>query len=87
MKEYILINRVSANHDRTDAQKVNDAWKNVTQKWEEDGIFVSSFVFPGEGYIHLIWRTNALNGKETAQGSFLKFTAHTFKKLLSGKQC
>ena len=35
-------------------------------------------------HIHVIWRTNALNGKETAQGSFLKFTAHTFKKMLSG---
>ena len=35
-------------------------------------------------HIHLIWRTNALNGKETAQGSFLKFTAHEFKKMLAG---
>lgn len=33
-------------------------------------------------HIHLIWRTKELNGKETAQGSFLKFTAHEFKKLL-----
>ena len=33
-------------------------------------------------HIHLIWQTNALNGKETAQGSLLKFTAHTFKKML-----
>ena len=31
-------------------------------------------------HIHLIWRTNALNGKETAQASFLKYTAHQFKK-------
>jgi putative transposase len=35
-------------------------------------------------HIHLIWRTFALNGKETAQGSFLKFTAHEFKKMLTG---
>ena|SRR5665647_720488 len=33
-------------------------------------------------HIHLIWRTDSLNGKETAQGSFLKFTAHEFKKML-----
>ena len=32
--------------------------------------------------MHLILRTNALNGKETIQGSILKFTAHEFKKLL-----
>ena len=35
-------------------------------------------------HIHLIWRTNALNGKETEQASLLKFTAHTFKMMLSG---
>jgi REP element-mobilizing transposase RayT len=33
-------------------------------------------------HIHLIWRTNELNGKETAQGSFLKYTAHEFRKML-----
>ena len=34
-------------------------------------------------HIHLIWRTNEHNGKETAQASFLKFTAHEFKKMLT----
>ena len=33
-------------------------------------------------HIHLIWRIKELNGKETAQGSFLKYTAHEFKKML-----
>ena len=33
-------------------------------------------------HIHLIWRVKELNGKETAQGSFLKYTAHEFKKQL-----
>ena len=33
-------------------------------------------------HIHLIWRVNAMNGKETAQGSFLKYTAHEFRRLL-----
>jgi putative transposase len=33
-------------------------------------------------HIHLIWRQNNLNGKETAQGSFLKYTAHQFLKRL-----
>jgi len=31
----------------------------------------------------LIWKTNELNGKETAQGSFLKYTAHEFRKMAS----
>ncbi|WP_425392766.1 transposase [Ekhidna sp.] len=33
-------------------------------------------------HIHLIWRTNSSNGKETPFGSFLKYTAHEFKKML-----
>ncbi|MFT3946258.1 MAG: transposase [Agriterribacter sp.] len=33
-------------------------------------------------HIHVIWRINAMNGKETAQGSFLKYTAHEFRKYL-----
>lgn len=33
-------------------------------------------------HIHLIWKTNELNGKETAQGSFLKYTAHAFREVL-----
>ena len=34
-------------------------------------------------HTHLIWRINENNGKETAQGSFLKYTAHAFKKMLT----
>ncbi len=33
-------------------------------------------------HIHLIWRIKENNGKETTQGSFLKYTAHEFKKFL-----
>jgi REP element-mobilizing transposase RayT len=36
-------------------------------------------------HIHLIWRTKELNGKETAQGPFLKYTAHEFRKILYKK--
>ncbi len=34
-------------------------------------------------HIHLIWRMNESNGKESAHTSFLKHTAHVFKKKLS----
>lgn len=33
-------------------------------------------------HMHLIWRIIALNGKESPQGSLLKYTAHVFKKML-----
>jgi REP element-mobilizing transposase RayT len=33
-------------------------------------------------HIHLIWRILEMNGKENPASSFLKFTSHTFKKML-----
>ncbi|MES2647642.1 MAG: transposase [Bacteroidota bacterium] len=33
-------------------------------------------------HLHLIWRVNANNGRESPQGSLLKFTAHQFRKIL-----
>ena len=37
-------------------------------------------------HIHIIWQTLDSNGKETPQGSFLKYTAHAFKKYLAANQ-
>ncbi|WP_420317809.1 hypothetical protein [Ekhidna sp.] len=34
-------------------------------------------------HIHMIWRMNSSNGNETPFGSFLKYTAHEFKKMLN----
>jgi putative transposase len=33
-------------------------------------------------HVHITWQQNKLNGKETPQGSFLKYTAHEFLKKL-----
>ncbi len=33
-------------------------------------------------HIHLIWQQNATNGKETAKGSLLKYSAHVILKQL-----
>jgi putative transposase len=33
-------------------------------------------------HIHLIWRSKELNGKETGHGSYLKYPAHEFRKML-----
>jgi putative transposase len=49
---------------------------------EKEKIDVFGFVIM-PNHIHLIWRINENNGKETSQASFLKYTAHEFKKLLS----
>ncbi len=45
----------------------------------EGYITVYAFVIM-PNHIHIIWQQNKLNGKETAQGSFLKYTAHEFLK-------
>ncbi|CAN5532528.1 hypothetical protein BH10BAC3_BH10BAC3_39170 [soil metagenome] len=37
-------------------------------------------------HIHWMWTVNEKNGKESPQGSFLKFTGHRFRKLLSQTQ-
>lgn len=37
-------------------------------------------------HLHLIFRCNALNGKETPHASFLKFTAHAFKKKMESNE-
>ncbi|MEQ9422872.1 MAG: transposase [Cyclobacteriaceae bacterium] len=37
-------------------------------------------------HIHLIWRINNMNGKESPASSLLKFSAHQFKKMLSSHE-
>lgn len=59
-------------------QVIIDSLANMSERGLID---VFGFVIM-PNHIHLIWRTNKMNGKETAQGSFLKFTAHQFKRLL-----
>ena len=34
-------------------------------------------------HLHFIWKMNRLNGKESGQGSFLKYTAHMFLRKLT----
>ena len=65
---------------------LNDAYKKVIVDSldylvKAGKIDVFAFVIM-PNHIHLIWRIKEMNGKETPQGSFLKFTAHEFKKML-----
>lgn len=59
-------------------QVIVDSLANLSERGLID---VFAFVVM-PNHIHLIWCINKMNGKETAQGSLLKFTAHQFKKLL-----
>jgi putative transposase len=64
----------------------NHAYKDViinSMQWLSDAGSWEVFAFViMPNHMHSIIRTKALNGKETAQGSFLKYTAHEFKKRL-----
>lgn len=44
---------------------------------DEEKISVYGFVIM-PNHMHLIWKQNRLNGKETPKGSLLKYTAHVF---------
>jgi putative transposase len=59
-------------------QVVIDSLSHLTTTGKID---VFAFVIM-PNHIHLIWRIKELNGKEMPHVSFLKFTAHEFKKLL-----
>ena len=48
---------------------------------DENKVDVFAFIIM-PNHVHLIWRVNEPNGKESPHGSFLKYTAHIFKKML-----
>lgn len=73
-----------------------NGWKRLLEKDEYKEIVTDSLLYLGEKglahvfafvimphHIHLIWQTLGTNGRETVQGSFLKYTAHQFKKRLA----
>ena len=52
------------------------------KKLSDEGLItIYAFVLM-PNHVHIIWQQNKLNGKETPQGSFLKYTAHEFLKKL-----
>ncbi len=70
-------------------------WQNLLEPDDYKDIIINSLQFLSNqemidvftfvimpNHVHLIWRINKLNGKEKPSASFLKFTAHLFKKKL-----
>jgi putative transposase len=55
-------------------------------KYLSDKNFITVYAFViMPNHIHLIWQQNELNGKETAKGSLLKYSAHLFLKQLQAE--
>jgi REP element-mobilizing transposase RayT len=72
-----------------------NGWKHLLKKDEYKNVIIDSWQYLSDlgkidvfafvimpNHLHTIWRVNEPNGKESPQGSFLKYTAHTFKKML-----
>jgi len=51
MKEFILLIRLSINYGPQQASEVREQWKALTDQWKSDGIFVTSFIAPTDGYV------------------------------------
>ena len=68
-------------HPTTNKQLIVDCLKHLSDRGL---ITVYAFVIM-PNHIHLIWRQNELNGKETPKGALLKYTAHIFRKELIAK--
>jgi hypothetical protein len=73
MKEYILLNRVPLNYGGKEAKEVIETWNNVMGKYKADSIFVTSFVFPNEGYV--ISGSEKTVKKETVSANNLKIVS------------
>lgn len=55
-----------------------DSWQYLTDLNKID--LFAFLIMPN--HLHAIWRINECNGKESTQGSFMKFTAHNFQQIL-----
>lgn len=70
MKEFILLVRVPTTYSSEQAKAVNPKWDIVLAKWKADSIFVTSFIFPSEGYV--LSGTDRLTKKEAVISENLK---------------
>jgi hypothetical protein len=50
MKEFILVVRLPITYTKQ-SPEVNEKWAKLVQKWKTDDVFVTSFIFPTEGYV------------------------------------
>ena len=50
-KEYILLVRLPLAYGPDDAGAVRGQWNALLDKWKADGTYVTSFVYPNEGYL------------------------------------
>ena len=81
-KIYFLTATINKWQHLLESEENKDLIIDYLKKLSDEGkITVYGFVIM-PNHIHIIWKQNDLNGRETPQGSFLKYTAHEFLKKL-----
>lgn len=51
LKEFILLVRLPLNYGPDKAKEVREQWNTLLDKWKENGTYVTSFVYPNDGYL------------------------------------
>ena len=46
-----MLVRVPVSYSREQAKAVNPEWDRLLDEWKATGIYITSFAFPGEGYV------------------------------------
>jgi predicted ester cyclase len=50
-KDYILLVHLPLNYGPDKAKEVRDQWNMLLEKWKANGTYVTSFVYPNDGYL------------------------------------
>lgn len=90
MKEYIFLIRLPIEYGFEQAAEVRAKWTTLTDQWKEQGIFVSSFVFPSKGSLvyndRVVYEEVTSNDLKVISSLILK--AENFEAaLLLAKKC
>jgi hypothetical protein len=51
LKEFILLVHLPLNYGPDKAKEVREQWNALLNKWKENGTYVTSFVYPNDGYL------------------------------------
>lgn len=51
MKQFSLLVRVPITYSKEKAKAVNPEWDALLDEWKKDNIYLTSYAFPGEGYV------------------------------------
>lgn len=81
MKEFSLLIRVPLTYTSEQAKAVNPKWNALINQWTVDSIYITSFAFPGDGYV--ITGSEKIVTKEAVVSNNLKVVSNLFIRALN----